>query len=66
MAITDELRKKVDENIKEAHLNDYSFDNYDDEDLAGDMQAYAENCEDETYDDILAAVKEWREKNGRK
>jgi hypothetical protein len=65
MAISEELMKKISDNIKDASDNEYNIDDYTDEELAGDLLAYAEDCENETYEDILATVKEWRKNCGR-
>lgn len=47
------------EDIKSATDNGYSFDEYSDEDLAGELIAYAD-YDNYSFDEILEAVKEYR------
>jgi hypothetical protein len=57
MAETSTIIKYVRDNILDALENDFSFDDYTDEELAGDLIAYAENMENKTFEEVLAAVK---------
>ena len=54
------LIDKIRENIEAARENQYDLSNYSDEELAGDLIAYAADVEGETFENILAAVKEYR------
>ena len=47
----------VKENIKSALEGGFEFENYTDEDLAGDLCAYAADLEDKTFEQVLQAVK---------
>lgn len=47
----------VRENIKNAIENDYDCGDYTDEELAGDLHAYAADLENKTFESILQAVK---------
>jgi len=57
MADTSTIIKYVRDNITDAIDNGYNFNDYTDEDLAGDLIAYAENMENKTFEEVLAAVK---------
>lgn len=57
MTCTPELVKLVREAIQAAADNDYDISRHSDEDLAGDLAAYEYTVENETYEDILEAVK---------
>jgi predicted house-cleaning noncanonical NTP pyrophosphatase (MazG superfamily) len=54
---TSTIIKQVRDNILEALSNDYDFSSYTDEELAGDLHAYAEDLENKTFEQILQAVK---------
>jgi hypothetical protein len=57
MADTSTIIKEVRDNILTALEGGYTFDNYTDEDLAGDLCAYAEDMENKTFEQVLQAVK---------
>lgn len=57
MVDTNTVIKQVRDNIQEALANDYKFDTYTDEELAGDLHAYAEDLENKSFEQILQAVK---------
>jgi repressor of nif and glnA expression len=57
MAHTNTVIKMVRDNINSALEGGYNFDNYTDEDLAGDLVAYAADLENKTFEQILQAVK---------
>ena len=47
-------------NVASAIENGYSFADFTDEELAGDLTAYAADLEGESFEDVLAAVKAMR------
>jgi hypothetical protein len=49
--------KEVRDNINSALEGGFIFDDYTDEDLAGDLIAYAEDMENKTFEQVLQAVK---------
>lgn len=53
----------VTEDMNHAIENGYTFNDYSDEDLAGDLMAYSDEYENSTFEDVLEAVKEWRNIN---
>jgi hypothetical protein len=57
MADTSTVIKLIRDNIQTALEGGYTFDDYTDEDLAGDLVAYAEDLENKTFEQILHAVK---------
>jgi hypothetical protein len=65
MAVDPVLLAKVRDNIQAAKDGDYDMSGYTDEDLAGDLSAFASDLEKENYEDILAAVKELRHGSAR-
>lgn len=60
---TKTLAELVKENIDEAIANGYDLTGYTDEELAGDLIAYAIDLQDEDYYEVTKAVKEWRQHN---
>jgi hypothetical protein len=56
----EKLFKIVADNIEEALKNGYNFDDYTDEELAGDLSAYAEDCSNYSIEYLTAAVHKWR------
>jgi hypothetical protein len=59
--VDDILIQQVRENILSALEGGHEFDNYTDEELAGDLHAYAEDLENKTFEQILQAVKAVRD-----
>jgi hypothetical protein len=57
MVDTSTVIKQVRDNIQAALEGGHKFDDYTDEELAGDLHAYAEDLENKTYEQILSAVK---------
>jgi hypothetical protein len=61
----EKLIKIVSDNAENAMADGYEVDKYSDADLAGDMCAYAADCEEYDIADVTAAIIEWRKRNGR-
>jgi hypothetical protein len=59
------LFKIVADNLEASIENEYNMDSYTDEELAGDLLAYAEDCSEYSIEYLTAAVHKWRKKNGR-
>jgi hypothetical protein len=61
----EKLFKIVADNIEAALANGYNIDDYTDDELAGDLSAYAEDCEIYSVEYLTAAVHRWRKNRGR-
>jgi len=54
------LDERVTEALQAAKDGDYNMDDYNDEELAGDLIAYEESVETEDFADVLESVKKVR------